>query len=213
MGSVAWQSLREKIEWKADLFRKRWYFLRHRPRLKADTISFVSNNCLGGILSKDLGFQQTSPFVNSWMPAPCFFEVLQDLHDLPNAHLEFRDQSRYTSAPLNYPLATWKNREIHFIHSHSREEAEKDFYRRLARFRPERTAVVFSEVGFCNETVARQIANWSEHPKICITTRAYTPDCLVLPRYRGRAEVGAADAVAGYLYSHFDLIGWTNEHF
>lgn len=208
-----WAQLQQKLEWKTDLLRKRMYLSRHRQRLKADRLSFLSNNCLGGILSKDLGLQQASPFVNSWMPAPCFLELLRDLDSLPTARLEFAQRSRYFSEAPAYPLGLWKNREIHFIHSSSREEVESTFYRRLARFVPDRVAVVFSEVGYCSESVVRSILDWQGPPKLCFTTRSYTPSCVVLPRYRGLAEVGAADALAGYLYSCFDLIDWLNRHF
>ena len=103
-----------------------------RRRLCNFNFAIVSNNCWAGRLYQDLGLTYTTPFVGLFLYADDFIRLLTNFNSINLTSLRFTDFTRYDFSRnyrkinnADYPIGLIAGDiEIHFLHYHSREEAE-----------------------------------------------------------------------------------------
>lgn len=109
------------------------YLHRKRKKLTNKSVSIISNDCIGGIISHDMNLGFLSPTVN------LYFET-------DNDYLEYLSNIKYYSEQIpqpvqregfNYPIGEIKNNNsriiIHFLHYKSFEEASNKWIERGKR--------------------------------------------------------------------------------
>ena len=112
--------------------------------LRREGISFVSDNCWGGLMYHTLGLEMRSPFINMFIRREHFDRLLRDLPgylSLPLVPLRLR---RGELGSTVYPIAAIGDVELHLNHVFTPDMLEdygRAWYRRAERFRLERVMV------------------------------------------------------------------------
>lgn len=138
----------------------------YRKRLRNTTFSLISNNCIGGIISHDLGLQFRSPTIDLFIPDEDFILFCQHL-------------SYYLSLPvvqedteLDYPVGALQGEygtvRIHFRHYGSFEEAKDKWEERKSRVDPDNLYVMM-EAKKCGRTRLAQFDRLAIPHKVVLT--------------------------------------------
>lgn len=154
--------------------------LAHRlvKRLNCRDMTVISQNCIGGVFSHDMGLEFRSPTVNLFMPATDYIKFVEDLE-------------RYLNVPLEpgvwgeYPVGKLDDLTVHFVHYDTFEQAQQAWERRKKRVDPGKIVVLSTDRDGFDQTVFEA---WKKipYPKILFTARkeyADHPDSLYFPRY------------------------------
>ena len=113
-------------------------------RLRREGISFVSDNCWGGLMYNTLGLEMRSPFVNMFIRREHFDRLLRDLPGYlkePLVPLRLRQGQLGSTV---YPIAALGDVEIHLNHVFTPDQLTdyaRQWYRRTDRFLFERVMV------------------------------------------------------------------------
>lgn len=103
-------------------------------KLQNDTFSIISSNCIGGLISSDLGISYKSPTVGLFFNAPCFIKFCENIEYYLKLDLEFISHSKYKEYQnVNYPIGLLDDVEIHFLHYSTDVEAQKKWEKRKKR--------------------------------------------------------------------------------
>ena len=71
----------------------------YRMKVINKNVSIISQNCLGGVISHDLGLRFLSPTVNLYMTSSDFMLFVENLREFKDADMRFIQSDR------NYPVA------------------------------------------------------------------------------------------------------------
>lgn len=110
---------------------------RDRKRLKNNDFSLLSNNCVGGVISHELGLPFKSPTINLWMKSEDYLKFLE------NIEYYLSVEPHPVESELNYPVGMLDDVTIYFQHYPTFEEAVKKWNQRKARIDWDNLMVVF----------------------------------------------------------------------
>ncbi len=145
-------------------------------------LTIISQNCIGGVFSHDMGQEFRSPTVNLFFPAADFIKFVNNLDYYLNAELELVWGEEY-------PVGKLADIELRFVHYETCQEAREAWERRKKRVDLSKIVVLSTDRDGFDETVFEQ---WKAlpYPKLLFTAhREYAshPDALYFPHY---AELG-----------------------
>lgn len=104
----------------------------NRSRLRNKNFSLVSNTCLGGMISHELGLQFKSPTINCAFFVPEEFNVF-----VSNIDYYVNQPIDFISSDYKYPVGVLRSElgdvTIHFIHYSTEDEVRKKWYDRAKR--------------------------------------------------------------------------------
>ena len=101
-----------------------------RSRLRNRDVSIISSNCIGGILSHDLGIQFASPTVNLFFTAGDFVKFVSDLRRYTAMTPELDEEQ---TKEKGYPVALLDDIRVYAVHYHDLEQLRKAWKRRSDR--------------------------------------------------------------------------------
>ena len=110
--------------------------IREYALLREKSITFLSDNCWGGLMYNTLGMEMSSPFINMFIRWEYFTRLLEDI---PGHMAQPLVPLRLRKSPMGgvvYPVAALGDVEIHLNHVHTPAELEayaRQWYRRAAR--------------------------------------------------------------------------------
>lgn len=108
------------------------YKKKKQKLLKNKNPTIISNNCLAGVVSKDLNLKFNTPTINLYFSRKDFIKYITYLKDYSNGILIEKKET-----DKNFPVGILKcfrgEIEINFMHYHSFEEAEKKWIERTTR--------------------------------------------------------------------------------
>lgn len=139
------------------------YLKRKKQRLKNKNPSIISNNCVGGVMSHDLGQQFCSPTVNLYFKAEEYIRFLRNLKyylSLDVVQLE---------SDLPYPVGIIDDVRIFFMHYSSFEEAKRKWDERKKRVNFSNLYVIMTEKEECTEDLMKQFDALEYRKKILFT--------------------------------------------
>lgn len=148
-------------------------------------VTILSQNCIGGVLSKDMGLRFESPTVGLFIKSKDFVRFLSGLDAYLAQPLEMRWGEEY-------PIGTLGDIEIHFMHYETCRLAREAWLRRCERINPARiVAVCTDRDGFVEEDFGR----WTALPwrKVLFTARKSFrnhPDSVYFREFRKQRSVG-----------------------
>ena len=120
-----------------------------RKKLK-NKPSIITNHCIGGIISHDLGLQFKSPTVNLKILPDDFIKFIENLDKYLNA--EFVE----IESELNYPVAKLDDITVYFVHYKTFEQAVQKWNERKARIDFNNIRVIMTaREGASEETLKR----------------------------------------------------------
>lgn len=151
--------------------------------VNAKDVSFISQNCIGGVLYHDLGSQFLSPTINAFIPEPGFVKMILNLRYYMDQELEMRWGEEY-------PVGLLDDVEIHFMHYKTCKEAEEAWNKRKARINWDKIFVIGTDRdGFCDADYEQ----WKKikYPKIMFTANPeFTEDAVCFSEYAAEGQVG-----------------------
>lgn len=157
--------------------------------------SIICSNCLGGRILQDIGMQYNTPTLGLFFPYPDYIEFCRDLkYYLTEAKLSFVDESRYPERnehrakwPFRYPIGMLDGKiEIHFLHYHSREEAETKWLRRSIRINWDRLFVIGMDQNGCTVNDIEAFDKLPIKNKIFFSSRPVDGESIVFMREFGK---------------------------
>lgn len=125
------------------------YLKKKRRRLKHLNPTIISNNCVGGVISHDLGQRFCSPTVNLFFKASDFVKFVSRL---PHYLL---CEVKEVKCDLQYPIGIIDDITVHFLHYNSFDEAKEKWDDRKKRVDYNNLYVMMTEREECNEDVLR----------------------------------------------------------
>ncbi|MFR5057629.1 DUF1919 domain-containing protein [Faecalimonas umbilicata] len=115
--------------------------IENRKRLKNKEISIISTNCIGGVLSHDLGLQFKSPTVNLFFRAEDFIKFCENLEYYMSIDRFVECYDEKIIEDRTYPVAYLGDLTLYLVHYSSVEEAEKKWNERKQRINWENIAI------------------------------------------------------------------------
>ena len=145
-------------------------------KLKTKKFSIISNTCIGGVISHDMGVQFQSPTVNIYIRPSEFVQFCENIH--------YYLQVTLTEAPYNkqigYPVAMLGDITLYCKHYATFEEAKISWDKRKKRINWNHIYFIMTDRDFippvsvtksvcaCNEEVIKRFNNLPFHNKVCI---------------------------------------------
>jgi uncharacterized protein (DUF1919 family) len=209
--------IKRKIQFKLNQIIKGIYLKIYKPKLTNDRPFIISNNCWAGIVYKDLDIPYQTPFVNMYMFAPCYMELLKDLSFYLSRDLQFVQHSKYPEANANrnkqyYPIGVLGEIEIHFIHYSSEDYTYVKWKERLKRINISNMIVIMSERDRCTPELIKEFDRLDYSNKVCFTIKEYNlRSSIYLKSFRHLSEIPGADEIVGHTYWRLPLVPFLNK--
>lgn len=154
-----------------------------RKKVHADNVSIISQNCIGGVFSHDMGMQFLSPTVNLFIREPDFVKFALNLEHYLGCSLQVHWGG-------TYPIGTLDDITIYFMHYDTCEEAKLAWERRTKRVDLDRILVLSTDRnGFDDESYGL----WKQipYPKVLFTANPdFTEDAVYYPEFAEQGYVG-----------------------
>lgn len=141
-------------------------------------VTVISQNCIGGVLTHDLGQAFRSPTVNLFLPAGDFIRFVLGLEHYLNAELKLIWGEEY-------PIGILDDIQLHFVHYDTCRQAREAWQRRKQRVDLNRLLVLSTDRDGFEEALFEQ---WKTivYPKLLFTAcqqYAEHEDVLYFPKY------------------------------
>lgn len=150
-----------------------------RKGLIRKDVSIISQNCIGGVFSHDMGLEFRSPTVNLFISAAEFMKFVMNLEYYLSLEPEFVSFE-------GYPVGKLGDIELHFVHFNSFRQARQTWIRRARRVDLSKIVVLSTDRdGFNGEIFEKWKA--LPYPKVLFTAcRQYAdhPDSVYYPEFR-----------------------------
>lgn len=128
-------------------FNRRKYVNNNYVDYKSEPVSFISCNCIGGMIYHDLKTRFASPTINLYIESPDFISFCMNLnYYLSKTDISFIDNTIY-------PIGKIDNVLIHFLHYKTNDEALECWKRRAKRVNYENIKIIFSDRDNFNESL------------------------------------------------------------
>ncbi len=196
---------------------RKWRNRAARKRLNTSgrSVSILSMNCTGGILSHDLGLQFRSPTINLYMRAEDFIKFCEHLeYYLAIDHfVECTDKS--IVGERSYPVAFLGDLTLFLVHYHSISEAEKKWNERKKRLDKDNLVILNTDREGMNESLKERFEHLP-YRKVMFThlPDKRHPSCFHIKGYEKDACVGILTDAQGYtgkrVVDQFDYVTFFN---
>ena len=181
-----------------------------KRNLVNSNFTILSNNCIGGIIYKDLGITFTSPTINLFFFAPDYIRFLSKLDYYLSVKLKSACKSKY--GKFRYPVGMLDDLEIHFVHYVSFEEAEQKWETRKKRVNKDNIFIIGSDRDLCTPAIIEAFNNLPYENKIFLSSKSYPElrSVVWLKKYKNCKEIPDIIPAREWL-KYIDLIAWLNK--
>lgn len=142
-------------------------------------ISYISQNCIGGVIYHDMGQKFLTPTINLYFMANDFIKFVENLNYYMNLDLVMEEGTEVVTGILG-------DIRLYFLHYHTNEEAFEKWNERKTRINYEKIFVIQTDRdGFGEEEFKRFKA--LKYPKALITGNEKWKDedfVIYLPQYK-----------------------------
>ncbi|MCM1139748.1 MAG: DUF1919 domain-containing protein [Muribaculum sp.] len=189
------------------IFRKK-----QRKRLKLNSISLLTGNCIGGYLYHQLGLQFNSPTINMMIKNPDFLKLILK----PEYYMSVKPKPYQSQEFPEIPCAKLDDIVLHFTHYSSVEQGINAWCKRRERIDYENLYIIISDIGLDNDDI-KKLSQVRCKKLVLMTCRKYNYDyCLYIPEYEGMEHVGQllGKTLCGKwnFERYFDFVGWVNSN-
>lgn len=115
---------------------------RNRLNENAMTASIISMNCIGGIISHDLGMRFLSPTVNLYMKAEDFIRFCENLEYYLSVDKMVECTDKSIIGNRNYPIAYLDDIILYLVHYNTVAEAQEKWSERKKRINMDNIVVI-----------------------------------------------------------------------
>lgn len=204
-----------------NVFCNRFISARIKQRWKelgGESLSILSNNCLGGLVSHDLGLRFDSPTVNLCMPLPSFVLLMEHLDEALVARVE-ESSDKATPYPVGILKLTAGDILLHFMHYRCFSSAVKTWQKRSERVVKERLVIIAAENVRCDDSVLLRFHSLP-FPKVLLTAEQRTVDLLGAEAFFVSGLTPTHLAFTDFcglfgkrFYHQFDWVDWLHRRF
>ena len=175
--------------------------------------SIISSNCIGCLLTHDLGIRFNSPTVNLSFNAEDFVEFASRLEyylSVPFSHFS-RDEK------WGWPIGYLNNLKIDFVHYKTEEECIRKWEERKCRINWDNLFLICTDRdGMTSELLKKYLA--LPYKKIIFVSKknmCINDECVYIPGFESNGQVPEMDKFADwmghrYYEKYFDMVGWLN---
>lgn len=189
-----------------------------RRQLINKDITFLTPNCIGGILFHDLGLRFMSPTVNLMMSQTDFLQFVLHLDTYLKGEFTFFKHPEYICPCAILKAGGVPDLTVHFTHYASEAEALKKWNERKQRINQGNMFVFIEERDGITKEDLLQLANLKVRGLVAFTCNEYLdiPYAVYIPKYHAEGEVGNI-LTRNYVNDsreyeqYFDFVKWFNE--
>lgn len=139
------------------------YLNRKRKKLKHINPTIISNNCVGGVISHDLGQRFCSPTVNLYFRAADYIKFIKNLRYYLSLDPEMEETD------LSYPVGRLDDIKVYFMHYHSFDEARQKWNERKRRIDYENLYFIMTEKEGCTRDILEEFDSLDYKNKVALT--------------------------------------------
>ena len=185
-----------------------------RSRLKNKDFTILANNCIGGVISHDLGLQFKSPTVNLLIRPDDFVKFIENFDYYKNLEIK---EIEYNY--VKYPVGMLGDIPLFFKHYHSFDEAVQKWKERMKRINYDNIFLMMTDRFCCSYESLVKFEKLPFKNKVCFTAKDYPefPHCVQVKKHSDKACVYIITNVMNYfgkrLYQYgkdFDYIHFLN---
>lgn len=132
-----------------------------RKVYKGQDITFISQNCIGGIIYHDMGQKFLTPTINLYFMANDFVKFVQNLEYYLNQELKLKDNTEVVTGVLD-------DIEVYFLHYHTNEEAYEKWNERKQRVNMDKLFVIQTDRDGFDDNTFEEFKK-IKYPKVLIT--------------------------------------------
>ena len=144
---------------------------KYRKNIKNKDCSIISMNCVGGVVSHQLGLRFNSPTVNLWFEPAVFVRFLNNLdYYLHDCKIK---EDVETSKIAGYPVGMLDDIKIYFMHYDSIEQAKQKWEERLARLNSNNLYFVMVQRDECSDQDILMFDKLKFKHKVVFTAKEY----------------------------------------
>lgn len=143
----------------------------YRKNLKNKNCSIIAMNCIGGVVSHELGLRFNSPTVNLWFKPEEFIRFLSRLEYYLYDCKICMDEN--ISNQYGYPVGKLDDINVYFTHYESFEQAERKWNERLQRINMDNLYIIMVEKDGCTEEDIFAFENLKYKHKVIFTAKEY----------------------------------------
>jgi len=182
-----------------------------KHKLQNFDFTIICNNCIAGIIYKELAMKFSTPTINLYFYYPDYIKFLSNFEYYLNQKLVFVNVSKYNKNIINYPIGILHDIEIHFLHYENDFHAKSKWEERVKRINFNNLFIIGSDRDNCNKN---DIINFDKLPfanKIFFSAKNYKnlKSVLWISKYKNENQVGDLIKNQDWL-NYFDLIYWLN---
>ena len=178
--------------------------LANRKKLNNRDFSILCNNCVGGVISHELGQRFNSPTVNLFMSSEDYIKFLTRLTYYISVPIE------EISSDKDYPVGIVDDIIIYFMHYTTFQKAVEKWNTRTKRLKMDNLYVILVEQSDCTENIVKSFCNLPYKHKIVLSTKSF-PNChCVNPISNCEAKFGGLIDICKYK-SKFTGKRWLDE--
>ncbi|MER2295048.1 MAG: DUF1919 domain-containing protein [Desemzia incerta] len=183
---------------------------REKKKINNKEFTLISNNCWGGLVSRDLNVSHKSPFVGLFIMTPDFIKLISNFEYYMQQDLKFVDKSKYENvniqrAESTFPIGMLGDIEIDFQHYKTESEAYEKWNRRKNRMVWDNMYFKLAEKYECTYEHLVQFDNLPYKNKLVFTKNKYDNinSAVYIPDFQLKKEM--------YHYRrYFDIAHWLN---
>ena len=190
---------------------------KNRSRLHNTSFSIVSNDCLGGVIARDLKVRMNSPTRNFYFNASDFIKFCKRLDYYLSLEPEQYTGS-YCGIGDSFLKASLGDLVLFLVHYDSVNQAKEEWRRRRVRINKENLFIMMNDRNLCTEEDIREFDQLPFENKICFTHIPY-------PQYSSTFYIHGSEndkylkPLTDYVpklgfkryYDQFDYVSWLNK--
>lgn len=150
-----------------------------KKKLLSDDFTIISNNCWGGTVYESYGMKKMSPTVGMFIMPSDFIRLAGNLKEYLEKPLVFisPDESKWRDALCHkenwgtYLIAQLGDIELHMLHYHDRETAERKWNSRVKRVNYDRLLFKFNDQNGCSLEEIKEFLALPVPNKLCFVCR------------------------------------------
>lgn len=175
MDKVTDERILKKIEEAKELF-------------NVENISFISQNCIGGVIYHDMGLKFLTPTINLYFMANDFIKFVENLEYYMNLELVMREDTKVVTGVLG-------DIEIYFLHYHTNEEALSKWNERKTRIAYDKIFVIQTDRDGFDDDSFERFKNIKYHKALVTRNEKWKDEEFVIYILRYKDEECVPDTI------------------
>jgi uncharacterized protein (DUF1919 family) len=173
--------------------------------------SIISQNCIGCLMSHDLGLPFNSPTVNLYMEADDYIRFLENL----DYYLEIDGRNiKFIESERTYPVGYLGDIKMFFVHYRTEQEVIKKWNARRIRVNKNNMFIIMTDRDGCTEQIFQRFTSLKFKNKLFFSHEEKDENFVVyMPCFRKKNQVGSLTDFCNilgkrYYEKYFDYISW-----